>query len=311
MLFSQKSIVHALAFSLMIHTTSALSSSSSNLYTTNSKSKSSIPKVHTFYICRHGETDANAAGVIQGSADFSRLTDLGKDQARNLGSTLQNDDSFSVSNNVFLSPLTRARETWEIIKKEMSDDKFLHGRREIIMNNLREIDFHSWEGLHKDVIKAQNPESYAAWKAGDPDNLRVKDTTTAASSSTVRYPLLDLWLRAEKVWDEVHSIELGLLSSSSFLETIQNDDLNKQTSSLLVCHGSLGQALLGSALKKDANFFRSAEFPNCGMVEIEWIIENNNNNFGKVHRWRWIRPNQSDWFCNEFMEYPEVTDTIR
>ena len=35
-----------------------------------------------FYIIRHGETDANAADVIQGSSDVSRLTETGKEQAK-------------------------------------------------------------------------------------------------------------------------------------------------------------------------------------------------------------------------------------
>jgi hypothetical protein len=33
------------------------------------------------YILRHGQTDANAGGIIQGSADFSSLTELVKQQA--------------------------------------------------------------------------------------------------------------------------------------------------------------------------------------------------------------------------------------
>jgi broad specificity phosphatase PhoE len=33
------------------------------------------------YILLHGQTDANAGGIIQGSADFSSLTELVKQQA--------------------------------------------------------------------------------------------------------------------------------------------------------------------------------------------------------------------------------------
>ena len=37
-----------------------------------------------FYIIRRGETDANAADVIQGSSDVSRLTENGKEQAKSI-----------------------------------------------------------------------------------------------------------------------------------------------------------------------------------------------------------------------------------
>lgn len=37
---------------------------------------------------------------------------------------------------------------------------------------------------------------------------------------------------------------------------------------LIVCHGTFGPALLGTAFGKDATIFRQKEFSNCGMAEI-------------------------------------------
>lgn len=239
-------------------------------------------KVHRFYICRHGETDANESGVIQGSSDFSRLTLKGKEQARNLGLSLSDA---VVVNHVFLSPLNRAQKTWEILRASMIENNG-NGRakicqREIVLNNLREIDFYSWEGIDKNEIKARFPASYQAWKTGDPEGLSVE-----AESAVIKYPLKDLWDRASEVWNEIHEYELNYLLESKMT--------TEHSSSLLVCHGSLGQALLGSSLGADAFFFRKEEFPNCGMVEIEWELQSKES-FGKVHRWRWFRPTIGEW----------------
>lgn len=43
---------------------------------------------------------------------------------------------------------------------------------------------------------------------------------------------------------------------------------------LIVCHGTLGLTLLGTAFGKDATIFRQKEFPNCGMTEIVVWDEN-------------------------------------
>lgn len=238
-------------------------------------------KVHKFFICRHGETDANESGVIQGSSDFSSLTMKGKEQARNLGLSLSHAVAM---NHVFLSPLNRAQETWDILREAMIENN--NGgaeiyQREIVLNNLREIDFYSWEGLDKNEIKARFPTSYQAWKSGDPEGLSVE-----AESEEIKYPLKDLWDRASEVWNEIHEHELNYL--------LQSKMTTEHSSSLLVCHGSLGQALLGSALGADANFFRKEEFPNCGVVEIEWVLHSKES-FGKVHRWRWYRPTVGEW----------------
>ena len=63
------------------------------------------------FLLRHGQTDANAGGVIQGSADFSRLTDLGKQQAKEAYSAISsNAEDFRILS-IYCSPLTRARQT--------------------------------------------------------------------------------------------------------------------------------------------------------------------------------------------------------
>lgn len=76
----------------------------------------------------------------------------------------------------------------------------------IVLNNLRETDFYSWEGLHKNEIKARFPTSYQACKIGDPEGLSVE-----AESDVIKYPLKDLWDRTSEVWNKIHEHELNYL----------------------------------------------------------------------------------------------------
>ena len=56
----------------------------------------------------------------------------------------------------------------------------------------------------------------------------------------------------------------------------------EETAKLLVCHGTLGQALLGTALGMGPTSFRQNPFPNCGMVEIVWQGDQD-----LATSWRW------------------------
>ena len=65
-----------------------------------------------FVLLRHGETDFNALGVIQGSSDASRLSARGAAQADAAGAALARLDGMRIER-VCVSPLTRARATLE------------------------------------------------------------------------------------------------------------------------------------------------------------------------------------------------------
>jgi len=83
---------------------------------------------HRFYIIRHGETDANAADVIQGSSDVSRLTEKGKEQAASLYEGLVRVANESYGGElrvdaIYCSPLTRARDTLKILRQSYSSAK--------------------------------------------------------------------------------------------------------------------------------------------------------------------------------------------
>ncbi|WP_054012601.1 histidine phosphatase family protein [Arthrobacter sp. ERGS1:01] len=74
-----------------------------------------MPNTTLFTLVRHGETDWNRAGIIQGSTDIP-LNELGRDQARRAAGVLGFHDCTSIVS----STMDRAKETAAIIAGELS-----------------------------------------------------------------------------------------------------------------------------------------------------------------------------------------------
>ena len=89
----------------------------------------------TLLLVRHGETDWNAAGRLQGHTDRP-LSDFGRRQARQLAEELAGE-SFDA---IYASDLARARETAEIVGEGL-------GLPTMLDPDLREKDWGTWEGL--------------------------------------------------------------------------------------------------------------------------------------------------------------------
>jgi broad specificity phosphatase PhoE len=102
----------------------------------------------TLYIVRHGETDWNKEGRIQGRLN-SQLTEKGRHNAKVLGERLKDIDFAKI----ITSPSGRTIETTELIVK---DRDMLVQTNERIM----EMDMGPWQGLLKSEIRAQYPEAY-------------------------------------------------------------------------------------------------------------------------------------------------------
>jgi len=88
----------------------------------------SCPNTNTnimeIYLIRHGESEANDAGVVQGDKYDTKLTTLGKTQAETTGMYLE---KYRIKGNnfdaIYSSPLKRTTETAEIIKNIINHDK--------------------------------------------------------------------------------------------------------------------------------------------------------------------------------------------
>lgn len=100
------------------------------------------------YITRHGETQWNVQGLMQGQKD-SELTEKGIDNAKRLGERLK-DINFDV---IYSSPLKRAVDTANYIKGE-KDTKV------VLVESLREMSFGVWEGMEHSKVKELYPEQH-------------------------------------------------------------------------------------------------------------------------------------------------------
>ena len=89
----------------------------------------------TLLLVRHGETDWNADGRLQGQTDRP-LSDFGRRQARRLADELAEEPLEAI----YSSDLSRARETAEIVGERL-------GLPVVLDPDLREKDWGTWEGL--------------------------------------------------------------------------------------------------------------------------------------------------------------------
>ena len=102
-----------------------------------------------FYFIRHGRTDWNESGRIQGTTDVP-LNDNGREDARKAGEMLK-DIPYEI---VYSSPLSRAYETALLAN--------IHQKDIIVMDDLKERSYGSFEGkmITNYVKKDQSIDTY-------------------------------------------------------------------------------------------------------------------------------------------------------
>lgn len=105
------------------------------------------------YVARHGETDWNVAGRMQGHTDVP-LNEVGRDQARDLADRLAGKKIRAIGS----SDLVRARETAEIVGLGLGLD-VSH-----VARGLRERRYGVFEGLTRDEMAERFPAEYEAWR---------------------------------------------------------------------------------------------------------------------------------------------------
>lgn len=108
-------------------------------------------------LARHGETDSNAEGRVQGWID-PPLNERGLEQARELAHEAAGLGLAAL----YTSQLLRARLTAEIVGREVGleprvDPRFAESRRG------------AWEGRLLAEIEREEPEAWAAWRRGGAD----------------------------------------------------------------------------------------------------------------------------------------------
>lgn len=105
------------------------------------------------FLIRHGLTDWNLKGKIQGSFD-SELNEAGITQAEELSrKILKDNDKFS---KIYSSPQKRAVKTAQILSEAT-------GIEYVLIKGLEEINLGEWEGLSWDEVKEKFPKEFEAW----------------------------------------------------------------------------------------------------------------------------------------------------
>lgn len=105
------------------------------------------------YVIRHGQTDWNAEGRLQGQKDIP-INVIGRGQATRNGETLRELVGSADGFDFVASPLSRTRETMERIRTAMGLDPLAYRTDE----RLKELSFGDWEGFTTAEIKKSAPE---------------------------------------------------------------------------------------------------------------------------------------------------------
>jgi broad specificity phosphatase PhoE len=181
----------------------------------------------TIYYIRHGETDWNAQGRLQGVQDVP-LNDLGRSQSTAAGRVLaallarQHRDGTSLE--FVASPLGRARQTMELVRGVLGLAPLDYALDE----RLREIGYGQWEGSTLAEMQQQDPdlfarrqaekwtvsppggESYVAVQARMSDwyNRLAADTVAVAHGGTARALMVALGIESPQSAGDL-SIEQG------------------------------------------------------------------------------------------------------
>ena len=118
----------------------------------------------TIYYIRHGQTDWNALGRLQGAQDIP-LNELGREQSVHAGHVLADllrRDGRSVSSAGFVaSPLGRARQTMDLVRGVLK----LPLSGYAIDDRLRELGYGEWEGSTLAEAQLRDPDLFARRQA--------------------------------------------------------------------------------------------------------------------------------------------------
>ncbi|MEU1655037.1 bifunctional RNase H/acid phosphatase [Streptomyces griseofuscus] len=110
----------------------------------------------TLVLLRHGETPLTPQKRFSGSGGTDpALSAAGRDQAHRVADALARRGTVQT---VLASPLTRTRETAEIVAARLGLDL-------VVEDGLRETDFGAWEGLTFGEVRDRYPDDLNAWLA--------------------------------------------------------------------------------------------------------------------------------------------------
>jgi broad specificity phosphatase PhoE len=183
------------------------------------------------FIARHGQNEDNVNGILNGHRDLP-LTELGKEQARQLGEGIK---GLGLSiDGVYSSPLQRAFETASIVCMILGIEAV-----PVEVPELIERDFGVMTGVPISEIEARCA----------PDIIKT-DTITYFLNPEGAETFPDLMERGYRALDRVRSYQ-------------------KEGNALLICHGDIGKMVYAAATGKAwEDTLRNFHFGNGELIEV-------------------------------------------
>ena len=180
-----------------------------------------MPSPPTLVFIRHGETDWNVEGRLQGQRDIP-LNDTGRAQAKRNGEVVAKLIPEAAGFDFVASPLSRTRETMEIARAAMNLDPATYE----IDTRLLEITFGELEGFTYQDIESREP----GWMA-------MRDANK--------------WDFLPPGGESYHMLSVRIIA---WVETIERP-------SVVVAHGGVGRVLRAHLLGLDKVVTVTANFP--------------------------------------------------
>jgi probable phosphoglycerate mutase len=180
-----------------------------------------VPAVPTLVFVRHGETDWNVEGRLQGQRDIP-LNQNGRGQAKRNGDVIRDKIPEAAGFDFISSPLSRTRETMEILRAAMGLDPKAYE----VDARLLEITFGELEGLTYQDIERASP----GW-------------------SRARHA--DKWNYLPPGGESYHMLSVRIVG---WVETLERP-------AVVVAHGGVGRVLRANLLGLDKLATVSEDFP--------------------------------------------------
>jgi broad specificity phosphatase PhoE len=153
--------------------------------------------MQVIYLIRHGETEYNRRGCVQGWTE-SPLSELGREQARRVGARLG-----SVPWDVVVSsPSGRAVETASIALGDSTPVE--------IRDGIREINLGAWEGRSAAELRRAYPEDVNLW-FDRPSALRIE------GGETIRRFRARVWTAMEDIRNEFSDRTIAVFSHGGMI----------------------------------------------------------------------------------------------
>lgn len=188
------------------------------------------------YVIRHGETDGNKNGIMQGWLDLE-LNEFGRKLAIDTGRALKGKLSFDLA---VSSPLSRAKETAELVLRESGNEK----TPLLLDDRLKEVFAGEWEGK--------------CFKPGHPDE--------AALSEEARKALFGNPLTAPR-YPGGESIQDVIRRTQEFLNELVKEEKYERV--LLSTHGCALRCMLNFLYDDPSDFWQGHIPYNCSISILD------------------------------------------